>query len=104
MIGNFTEETNEPITVEFLKEYGFEVSDINKHVYDVQAGGEYFQILKYKDEGKNVLEEFKHLNHKDFIILFYTYYDDVIFYDFKYQHQILNLYYCLTGKQLVKVK
>jgi hypothetical protein len=94
------EENNIPITVEFLESKGFEIVRDNQHVYDVQAIGMYFSVVKYINNGENVSEEFKHLNHRDFIVDFHTYYQDVNFYGFKYEHQILNLYYCLTGESL----
>jgi hypothetical protein len=94
------EENNVPITVEFLESKGFEISKANPHIYEVDAVGRFFSVVKHINNGEGIVEEFRHLNYKDFVVEFHTYYQDVNFYGFKYEHQILNLYYCLTGENL----
>ena len=93
------EEENIPITVDFLKDHGFDIVEGN---ISIEAVGEFFKVIKYKDGKKAIVEEFKENNWDDWVVLFNSYYDELEFHDFKYQHQILNLYYCLTGKPLTE--
>lgn len=88
------------ITEEWLVKLGFEIEIGNKHIYSLCAACKEFQIYKYISD-IDITSEFKHLNYQDFIIQFYTYDDsDVSFHNFKYIHQLQNLYHSLTGQEL----
>ena len=89
-----------PLTEEWLVRFGFELSQSNKHIFSIDASIKEFTVLKYKNLS-DILPEYKHLNHIDFVISFPTYYDDVNFYGFKYVNQIQNLYFALTGEELI---
>ncbi len=89
---NFIFKNNELITEENLDKIGFTISQNNKHAYDIQAECDSFQVLKVLG------------NSTDFIVSFFTYYEDVEFDGFKYMWQIEMLYFSLKHKQLIETE
>lgn len=76
-----------PLTEEWLLKFGFDTKKLNPHIYDIEARGEFFSINK-------------RINKDSFEVSFYTYYEDVNFENFKYVHQLQNLYFALTNTEL----
>lgn len=75
------------LTEEWLFKFGFEIEKANYRVYDIEARGKFFSVNK-------------RINKDSFEISFYTYYEDVVFENFLYVHQLQNLYFALTGQEL----
>lgn len=88
---DFIFKNNELITEENLAKIGFVILETNKHAYDIQAQCDSFEVIK-------VLK-----NSADFIVSFFTYYQDIEFDGFKYMWQIELLYFTLKHKQLCSI-
>lgn len=86
------------LTEEWLLKFGFDLSKSNKHIYITYATYGIFSVVKY-DKSK-IVEEYKHLNHDDYIVVYNQCADECSFYNFKYVHQIQNIYFALTGEEL----
>ena len=80
-------ENNITITKEWLASIGFTIVDANHHLYEVESYIPDFYVIKR--HGKD-----------NFTVIFEENVMDFGFEGFYYQHQILNLYYCLNHKHL----
>lgn len=64
---------------------GFEITNSNPHIYDIESTGKLFNILRYKGEDK-------------FMVDFRSYYDECVFSGFKYVYEIESLISILKDK------
>lgn len=72
------EETNVPITIEFLEANGFTISHANHHVWEIEAHCPYFSVEKS-------------IGEETFNVNFYRGCVDVDLPNFRYEHEILSL-------------